>query len=373
MSNEKRCLTCGETFTARGDALYCSGKCRQQAQRDRGKSDAAVVVGGVQGAVSAFSTTAGSFGEIGHAEITCTIRGTPQRDDAGRLPVALMLSDESLWAGDAEVIERNLDTGTVTVRARGLEGRLAAQMWTPEARLSLTAADFAARAAERAGLRYLIPEVPFDHRPLSRPEADDGGDTSGSRNALEVLLHASRELGVDFRVSADGALVFGPAPPAEPHVLAARNIRVTAFGIGAPVAVVGRSIPLHQVPGAPQPLRTGRLAEIVPGVPTYLVSMHGRRAPELEQIVERVTAEVSSGMLHVAAEVDDPVAVGTRVRIEAAADVPLLVVRVEHKFTADGGLQASIEALHLPRPTAISDAVPHRLPVQVLCPVGLAA
>lgn len=45
----KTCVACGDRFTGRSDAAYCSGACRQRARRDRGRANRDTIRGSRDG------------------------------------------------------------------------------------------------------------------------------------------------------------------------------------------------------------------------------------------------------------------------------------------------------------------------------------
>jgi hypothetical protein len=364
MSSDKKCVVCGTEFEGRSDAQYCSGRCRQQALRDRGISDAVVIAAGVRAPIASFTAWFGAFGEVGHASIELGgLRGEPARDAHGFIPVELLVANERIWAGDLARIVRR--PAAVRVEAVGLDSRLASQRWGATTWESLSAGQFARGAAERAGLTWTEPEQPLDPRPLGSWLAVDG-----TQSAAALLLLISRERGYNLHLTADGGLYLGPALPSEPRMIEARDVVLTGYGSSSDrIAVVVRSIASHVVGGHGGTLSTGRLADVAAGVSTYLCTVYGRRQCDIDALAERLSRELSARVVSVSATIDDASIVpGDSVRIAEAGDLGLRVTRVSHTFSAESGLTTRIEALHLPCAPAIAAAQPRSVPAQIVPP-----
>lgn len=345
--SSRRCVVCGSELPAdaRVDARYCSAGCRQAALRDRAASEAHISVGGVTAPVSSFTASSGSWGEIGRAEIACSLlRGEPHRDPAGRIPLAVSVNGSLLWRGDASSITRSLDSGAVEIHARGLEARLAdlhIQNWQ-----SLASGPFCEHAAKASGLTYTS-GASVDVRPLGLYAALRSGT---SPTALELLLLAAREFRSEFRISVDGELCFGP-PASEPRALPARSVRATTYGtIQGRAVLVVRS---HDMRG--QVLSAGpALADIPAGLPVFLVDAGCRNRSQLEDYADMLRADLASGLVSVEGETEERVSPGDVVSIEGLEKV-LRVARISHSFSAGEGLRTRLEALHLPAVPAVAN------------------
>lgn len=285
--SDRRCTICGGKLPtdARVDAQFCSGKCRQQAARDRERSDAQVIVGGALGPVMTFAAPRGSCGRQGAASIECQLRGEPQRGPDGRVPVELTVAGKTVWSGWLERLTRAPDSGAVTITASGQRG---------------------------------IPSESF---------------------------------------------------ATEPRTLAARDVRLSSFAsaAAAPLAVVVRGV--------------GYEARRVGADP--LASCHASVAHRTQAAcaahANALARALAAGLLHIEADTDDATLTpGAQVRIEEAGDVLLQVVRLEYRFSLEGGLVAHFEALHLPPVPTLQGAI--GIPAVVIgesldCPaqIGVAA
>lgn len=363
------CGVCGTEFEGRSDAKFCSGRCRQQRLRDRGKTDAFATVGGLHAPAVSFSVTSGAFGEVGTATIElAALRGEPQRDAAGRISVELSMGGNLIWAGDCRRIERHASALTLTVA--GLEARLSEQRWTVGTWEHSSVEQFVGAAAQRAGLPSLPPDEPLDARALGTYL-----DIAGNRSALEVLLAAARETGCDFTIR-DGALAFGVPLPTEPQAVEVQNVRLTTFAAPERFRVIVRSRLPAMNGGTAQDrtLTTGCVGDISVGTPVYIITTNDRRQSDIDSLSEILAREIAGGLVHVAADIDDVTMLpGTAIRVEAAGNLLLRIVRVAHSFTAETGLQTHIEALCLPAAPAIANKLPRTLPAQVIRPWPVAA
>lgn len=360
--SEKTCVICAAPFEGRSDAQYCSDRCRQQSQRDRSKSDAIAVIGGISAPVLSFTAAVGAFGEIGSASIElAALRGEPQRDSAGRIAVELTVGEVKLWAGDLQSIEHL--PGSITLRAAGPFARLAGQTWGPGTWPALSVEQFARGAAQRAGLGYMAPETPLDPMALGTTL-----DAAGSVSALDLLIYIAREGGLDLQVRGD-TLYIGTALPSEPRAIEARDLQVIAYaGETDQIAVIVRS----QAPTAHgRTLATGYLSDVPVGRAAYVVTATNLRQGDIDALSERLSRELGAQVIHASARIDfvqQPVIVGDLVAIEQAGDVSLRVSRIEHSFTTSGGLSTRIEALYLPPLTCVRLAQPRAVPPRVTSP-----
>ena len=364
MADQKKCRVCGaDIIDSRSDAVYCSGACRQQALRDRSKTEALVTVGVISAPVTSFSTTAGAFGQIGSATIELSaLRGEPARDASGHTSVTLSVAGDVLWAGALRRITR-ASSSMIRLECAGPESYLAEQRWSTNTWEHCSIEQFIQAAAQRAGMPSLPSDEPLDARVLGSYL-----DINGNRSALEVLLAASRECGYDFGIR-DGVLTFGPVKMAEPRTIAASNVVLTRYGSPERFGIVIRSRLPALLGGANRKvLTTGCLGDIPAGLPVYVITVDDRRQPETDQLAETLAREIAAGVVHVSADTDDAALMpGMPIRIEATSDVISRVVRVRHEFNTERGLSTRFEAMHLPSPPAVPALRPGVMAARSVC------
>lgn len=348
------CIVCGNPFEpTRADARYCSHKCRQAALRDRAKSDATVRIGGLVAPVERFEAERGSFGAVGYASIRVpNLRGTPQRDAAQRMPVELYVADSLVWAGDATCMRRDLGGGSVSIEAEDLTGRLASVTAAGGFAQNADAYSTAAACAADAGLHYAPPQQRAHPVPLRL--AAEADDVAGPASARDVLLWASRITGEPFAVLNDGTLLFG-GQPAAPRTIAVATGTVTTFERNAPVAAVAWSTqPLGS--GSTVMLRSGRVADVPPGIGCYHFPLHGRREVELAGLAERLAGQIGRTAAQVEGETEDThLQPHDLVTVEGVSG-PLIVTRTLHRF-GDGILTVWFEATHFPPPPRVPSII----------------
>lgn len=347
------CIVCGSPFEpSRADATYCSAKCRQAALRDRAKSEATVRIGGLVAPCERFESESGAFGTVGCASIRiATLRGQPQRDAAQRTPVELYVAGVLQWSGDVLHLTRELASGAVDVECEDYMGRLAAQPAAGGHAQNCDGYSAAAAAAAECGLHYTPPDVRGHPVPLRLlAESDDAG---GPASARDVLLWASRVTGEQFAVLNDSTLVFGGAPAA-PRAIAADNVRITTFERGAPAAAIVWSTP--PIPaGAGTMLRSGRVADVPPGIGCYFYPLFGRREVELVPLADRLAAQIARGVVTVQGETADAIEPHELVTVEGV-HWPLIVTSV-HRVFSDGVLVTRFEAVHFPQPPRVPSII----------------
>lgn len=347
------CVVCGVEFEqSRADAVYCSHKCRQAGLRDRQRSEVSVRIGGIVAAADRFESESVAFGTVGRASISIpTLRGVPQRDAAQRMPVELYVSGALVWAGDVVHMTRDLGSGAVELECEDYVGRLAAQTAAGGYGQNCDCYSAAAAAAAECGLHYTPPAVRGHPSPLRL--AAEADDVAGPADARSVLLWASRITGEPFNVASSGELIFG-TPPAAPRAIAAENVRVRSFERGAPVAAVVQSTP--PIPAGPgSMLRSGRVADVPPGVGCYFYSLFGRREVELVPLADRLQAQIARGVVRVEGETTDSVEPHDVVLVEGVS-WPLIVTRV-HRVFSDGILTVAFEATHFPQPPRVPSMI----------------
>ena len=365
---ERKCTVCGCVFEGRVDARYCSDRCRQQGARDRGTSATSATIGGLSTPVLRFTATSGAFGEVGTARVELAgLRGEPQRDRSGHIPVELRVGDIKLWAGDLTQVARGASR-TTCVRVAGPEARLVSQMWGPGTWEGLAAQQFAAGCALRADFACMPSEAPLDSRRLGTIL-----DINGAASAADLLRSVVHEQGLALEIQ-DGTLYIRRARPTEPRTIDARDVQVIDYvSENEHVAVIVRS----QAPSANGALlSSSRVADVAPATAVYVITCTGgARQVEIDMLSEQLTRELGAQVIHVSARIDyaaGPVSVGDRVTIEQAGDVSLRVSRIEHCFTAEAGLSTRVEAMFLPLLQAVS--MPQRSPPpRIIVPAWAAA